>query len=202
MAATAERLILGSASVARAELLRAAGVDVTIEPASIDESRLKSGARRRGDSAIACASALAAEKARMVSFRQPEALVIGADQILVVGEEWFDKPADLAEAREQLRALRGRTHRLETAAVVMRDGVPLWHAASTPEMQMRWFSDAFIEAYVAAEGETLLGSVGAYRLEGRGVQLFSRISGDHFAVLGLPLVELLGFLRERGAMAI
>ena len=137
----------------------------------------------------------------MVSCRQPEALVIGADQILAVGGEWFDKPADLAEAREQLRALRGRTHRLETAAVVMRDAVPLWRAASTPEMQMRWFSDAFIEAYVAAEGERLLGSVGAYRLEGRGVQLFSQISGDYFAVLGLPLIELLGFLRERGVMA-
>jgi len=137
----------------------------------------------------------------MVSCRQPEALVIGADQILAVGGEWFDKPADLAEAREQLRALRGRTHRLETATVAMRDAVPLWRAASTPEMQMRWFSDAFIEAYVAAEGERLLGSVGAYRLEGRGVQLFSQISGDYFAVLGLPLIELLGFLRERGVMA-
>jgi septum formation protein len=201
MAATAERLILASASVARADLLRAAGVDVTIEPASIDESQLKAEARRRGDTASACASALAAEKAYVVSRRQPEALVIGADQILAVGEEWFDKPADLVEAREQLRALRGRTHRLETAAVVMRDAVPLWRAASTPEMQMRWFSDAFIEAYVAAEGERLLGSVGAYRLEGRGVQLFSRISGNHFAVLGLPLIELLGFLRERGVMA-
>src|SRR5579864_5216805 len=201
MAATAERLILASASVARAGLLRSAGVDFTIEPAAIDESRLKAEARRRGDSAIACASALAAEKAHMVSCRQPEALVIGADQILAVGGEWFDKPADLAEAREQLRALRGRTHRLETATVAMRDAVPLWRAASTPEMQMRWFSDAFIEAYVAAEGERLLGSVGAYRLEGRGVQLFSQISGDYFAVLGLPLIELLGFLRERGVMA-
>jgi len=201
MAATAERLILASASVARAELLRAAGVDFTIEPAVIDETRLKYDARRRGDSANACACALATEKARVVSRRQPEALVIGADQILAVGEEWFDKPADLTEAREQLRALRGRTHRLETAAVVMRDAAPLWRAASAPEMQMRWLSDAFIEAYVAVEGERLLGSVGAYRLEGRGVQLFSRITGDHFAVLGLPLIELLGFLRERGVMA-
>jgi septum formation protein len=202
MASTAERLILASASAARAKLLRAADVDFTIEPAPVDESRMKSDARQRGESAIACARALAAEKALTVSRRHPEALVIGADQILAVGEEWFDKPADLAEAGEQLRALRGRTHRLETAVVVMRDAVPLWHATSAPEMQMRWLSDAFLEAYLAAEGATLLGSVGAYRLEGRGVQLFSRITGDHFAVLGLPLIELLGFLRERGALVI
>ena len=200
MAATAERVILASASAARAGLLRAAGVDFTIEPAAIDESRMKHGAQRGGDSAIDCACALAAEKAKAISRRHPEALVIGADQILVLGEEWFDKPADMAEACAQLRALRGRTHRLATAAVVTRGEALLWHAVCAPEMQMRRFSDAFLEAYVAAEGEALLGSVGAYRLEGRGVQLFSRITGDHFAVLGLPLVELLGFLRERGAM--
>ena len=200
MAATAERVILASASAARAGLLRAAGVDFTTEPAAIDESCLKHEALFRGDSAIDCARALAAEKARVVSRRHPEALVIGADQILVLGKEWFDKPADMAEACAQLRALRGRTHRLATAAVVTRGEALLWHAVCAPEMQMRRFSDAFLEAYVAAEGEALLGSVGAYRLEGRGVQLFSRITGDHFAVLGLPLIELLGFLRERGAM--
>ena len=200
MAAKVERIILASASTARAGLLRSAGVDFTVEPASIDESCLKREARQRGDSAIDCASELAAEKARAVSHRHPDALVIGADQILAVGEEWFDKPADLAEAYAQLRALRGRTHRLETAAVVACGGDLLWRGTSSPEMCMRRFSDAFIAAYVAAEGEVLLGSVGAYRLEGRGVQLFSRITGDHFAVLGLPLIELLGFLRERGAM--
>ena len=202
MAAKPERVILASASAARAGLLRSAGVDFTVEPATIDESRLKRDARRNGDSAIDCASALAAAKAGDVSRRHPEALVIGADQILELGEEWFDKPADLPEACAQLRALRGRTHRLATAAVVCRGEVPLWHATSAPEMQMRQFGEAFLEAYVAAEGEVLLGSVGAYRLEGRGVQLFSRITGDHFAVLGLPLIELLGFLRERGAMRI
>lgn len=198
----AERVILASASMARAGLLRAAGVEFTVEPAAIDESRLKRKAREAGDSAIACASALATEKACIVSRRHPEALVIGADQILAAGDEWFDKPVDLAEAAAQLRALRGRVHELATAACVACGGVPLWSAMSAPEMHMRWFSDRFIEAYVAAEGVALLGSVGAYRLEGRGAQLFSRIIGDHFAVLGLPLLELLGFLRERGVMLI
>ena len=200
MASTPERIILASASIVRAALLRAAGVDFTVEPAAIDEHRLKQGARRDGDSAVECAAALAAAKARCVSNQHPEALVVGADQILALGSEWFDKPGDLAEASAQLRVLRGRTHRLATAACVVHGGVPLWRATSIPELTMRRFSDAFIEAYIAAEGEALLGSVGAYRLEGRGVQLFSRIIGDHFAVLGLPLIELLGFLRERGVL--
>jgi septum formation protein len=200
MAAMAEPIILASASAARAALLGAAGVAFTVEPAAVDEAGLKRDARRVGDSAIDCAGALAAAKACRVSDRVPEALVIGADQILAVGSEWFDKPGDLAEAREQLRALRGRTHTLAAAVCVARGGKLLRRATSVPEMTMRRFSEAFLEGYIAAEGEMLLGSVGAYRLEGRGVQLFSRIRGDHFAVLGLPLVELLGFLRERGAV--
>ena len=200
MAATAEPIILASASVARAGLLRAAGIDFIAEPAAIDESRLKRKAREAGDSAIGCALALATEKACTVSRRHPKALVIGADQILAAGTEWFDKPADLGEAAAHLRALRGRGHELATAACVAGGGETLWGATSAPEMHMRWFSDAFIEAYIAAEGEALLGSVGSYRLEGRGVQLFSRIKGDHFVVLGLPLIELLGFLRERGVI--
>jgi len=144
--------------------------------------------------------ALATEKASVVSRRHPLALVIGADQILAAGKEWFDKPADLLQAGAQLRVLRGRVHELATAACVVRNSVTLWNAMSVPEMHMRQFSDGFVEAYVAAEGEVLLGSVGAYRLEGRGAQLFSGIIGDHFAVLGLPLIELLGFLRERGVI--
>ena len=200
MAAKAEPVILASASVSRASLLRAAGIAFTVEPAAIDEARLKAVARQRGDSPTACATALAAEKASLVSRRFPEALVIGADQILAAGTEWFDKPRDLAEARTQLRALRGRAHVLATAACVVRGGELLWHMTSAPEMTMRRFGEAFLEAYLVEEGEALLGLVGSYRLEGRGVQLFSRIEGDNFAVLGLPLVELLGFLRERGVV--
>jgi len=192
-----EPVILASASSARAALLCAAGIRFEIEPAAIDEARIKRLARAIGDTAIACALALAVEKARTVSARNPGALVIGADQILVAGEEWFDKPADRDGARTQLRALRDRSHALATAACVMTDGAVLWQATSEPELAMRSFSDAFLEEYVEAEGDVLLGSVGAYRLEGRGVQLFCRIAGDYFAVLGLPLLALLGFLRER-----
>src|SRR5579862_222658 len=200
MAAMAERLILASASEGRAALLRATGLDFTIEPAAIDERPVKDATRQAGDSAISCAIALASAKACCISRRNRAALVIGADQLLAAGSEWFDKPANLVEARAQLASLRGRTHRLATAICVAQAGRPVWQAASEPEMTMRLFSDAFLDAYIAAEGEQLCGSVGAYRLEGRGVQLFARISGDQFAVIGLPLVELLEFLRERGAL--
>jgi septum formation protein len=194
------RLVLASASAARAALLRAAGIAIAIEPAAIDESAIKQAARRDGESAPGAAILLATEKACTVSRRVPGSLVIGADQILACGGEWFDKPRDLAEARRQLLGLRGRTHILATAVCVAQAGIPIWRATSSPELTMRRFSEELLDAYLAAEGEALLGSVGAYRLEGRGVQLFSRVTGDYFAVLGLPLVELLGFLRERGLL--
>ncbi len=200
MALTPERIVLASASVSRAELLRAAGVIFTVDPAAIDEAALKEAARQRGDSPADCAQALASAKARLVSQRHPDALVIGADQLLAAGSAWFDKPGDVAAARIQLRTLRGRTHVLATAACVVRSGELLWRTVSMPELTMRAFSDEFLAAYIAAEAEAVLGSVGAYRLEARGVQLFSWISGDHFAVVGLPLVELLEFLRSRGAL--
>jgi septum formation protein len=191
------RIILASASAARASLLRAAGVDVAIEPAAIDEAAIKQEARRNGESALGAAIVLATGKACAVSRRHPASLVIGADQLLASGAEWFDKPRDLAEARAQLLRLRGRTHILATAICAAQAGVPVWRATSVPELTMRRFSEEFLDAYLVAEGEALLGSVGAYRLEGSGVQLFSRIDGDYFAILGLPLVELLGFLRDR-----
>jgi septum formation protein len=196
----AEPIILASASTARAKLLEAAGIAFSIEPANIDETRIKSASRETGQTAMTCALALAAEKARHVSLRRPEALVIGADQILVAGDEWYDKPQNLAEARAQLQSLRGRTHILATAASIVHDAKEIWCATSAPELTMRPFSQAFLDHYIATEGDAVLGSVGAYRLEGMGVQLFERMKGDQFAVLGLPLLKLLHFLRGRGAL--
>jgi septum formation protein len=198
MASTPERLILGSASTARAAVLRAAGIEFEIEPAAIDEAALKRQYRDSGHAALSCAQALAEAKARAVAARHPKALVIGADQILVAGDGWFDKPANLAEAVAQLRRLRGREHALATAACVARGEDILWRAVAMPKLTMRRFGETFLAGYIEAEGDAVLGSVGAYRLEGRGVQLFARIEGDHFAILGLPLLELLEFLRGRG----
>jgi septum formation protein len=193
-------LILASASVARAAVLRAAGVDFVVEPANVDEASIKQEYRAAGRDAVACAAALAEAKAQAVAARHPEALVIGADQILVVGENWFDKPEDLGAAAAQLQRLRGRSHILVTTSCVYRGETKLWQVIATPKLTMRTFGDAFLAGYIAAEGDAVLGSVGAYRLEGRGVQLFARIEGDHFAILGLPLLELLEFLRGHGVV--
>lgn len=193
-----DSLVLASASTVRARLLAAAGVDFRVEPAELDETLLKQACRAEGRDAAGCALALADAKARRIAPRCGRAVVIGADQLLVCAKAWFDKPADLGQARTQLQALRGRTHELVTAVCTVQDGSRLWHAVSTPRLTMRHFTDAFVDDYIAAEGADILGSVGAYRLEGRGMQLFEHIEGDYFAILGLPLLELLGFLRTKG----
>jgi len=194
-------VLLDSASAARARLLRDAGVAIATDPADVDEAAIKATQRRASAGALDCAMALAVAKARAISARHPDALVIGGDQILTCGTEWYDKPADLAAARNQLAALRGRAHRLATAICVCVSGEIVWRSASEPVLTMRDFSDAFLDAYLAAEGEALLSSVGAYRLEGPGAQLFAAVEGDQFAIQGLPLIELLNFLREAGALA-
>jgi nucleoside triphosphate pyrophosphatase len=191
-------LILASASVARARLLEAVGLAIRIEPAGVDERLIKQAFGADGLPAHSCALALAEAKARSVACRRDRSLVIGADQILVCGGTWFDKPSDLGEARAQLQVLRGQTHELATAVCAVRAGTLLWHTVSRPQLTMREFSDGFLDDYIAAEAAALLGSVGAYRLEGRGAQLFERIEGDYFAILGLPLLELLAFLRSSG----
>ena len=193
-----EDLILASASPTRARLLAASGLQFRVEPAAIDEGAVRDAFRVEHRSAIDCAVALAEFKARQMAERHHRALVIGADQILVCGGMWFDKPTALGDARAQLQALRGHTHELATAACVVQTGTRLWHTVSRPKLTMRRFSDVFLDAYLAEEGAAVLDSVGAYRLEGRGVQLFERIEGDYFAILGLPLLKLLGFLRGCG----
>jgi nucleoside triphosphate pyrophosphatase len=194
-------LVLASASPTRARLLEAAGLKPTIEPADLDEAALKAGFKTAGRDAGDCALALAEAKAQRIASRMPGALVLGADQLLVCDGEWFDKPPDRAAARAQLVALRGKRHVLPTAAVLVRNGAAIWQVLEEPALTMRPFSDAFLDDYLAAAGDAALGSVGGYQLEGRGAQLMSAIEGDHFAILGLPLLPLLEVLRDNGVLA-
>jgi septum formation protein len=194
-------LILASASAARGALLRNAGIAFTAAPAAIDEDEIKAAFRAERRNAGECAAALAEAKAARVARRHPGSLVIGADQMLVCDGVWFDKPGALAAARAQLVALRGKRHELISALSIVRDGEPLWHFVDRSILTMRDFSDEFLDDYLAAVGGDVLGAVGAYHLEGRGVQLFARIEGGYFAILGLPLLPLLDFLRGHGIVA-
>jgi septum formation protein len=196
----APRLILASASTSRRALLTAAGLSFAVQPAPIDEAAAKRSARASGATAAEAALLLADLKARHVAQAAPDAMVIGADQILVCDGAWFDKPPDIAAAREQLRTLRGRSHELATAVVCQAGQTRVWHHIAQPHLTMRDASDAFIDAYLQAEGDDVTGTVGAYRLEGRGAHLFIRVEGEHSAVLGLPLLPLLAFLRQHGVL--
>jgi len=194
-------IILASASKSRATLLRAAGVSIEIVPAHADEEAVKNSVKAEGGTAAQCAETLAELKAVQISQRHHEALVIGADQMLDCGGTWFDKPTDIAGARDHLVKMRGKSHVLPTAVAVALNGSRIWHHVAIPRLTMRDFSDDFIDSYLKAAGSAVLSSVGAYQLEGPGAQLFSRIDGDFFTILGLPLLELLAFLREHGAVA-
>lgn len=191
-------LVLASGSSARRALLSAAGLVFTILPADVDEAAIKRDARAEGRSLGDTALLLAEAKAASVAAAHPDALVIGADQMLVCGEAWFDKPADLPAARAQLLALCGRTHTLATAVVCHWQGRVAWRHLATPHLTMRGFSDAFLDAYLQAEAAFVTTSVGAYRLEGPGLQLFAAVEGEHSAILGLPMLALLDFLRRQG----
>ncbi len=199
--AATPRLVLASASAARRALLAAAGVACEIMPSGVDEVALKAVGHAEEASPDAVALMLAGAKARAVARRNPDALVIGSDQILVCGETWFDKPADRDEARAHLRRLRGQTHVLHTAVVCRRGGAMLFQHVARPALTMRAFSDAFLETYLDLEGTNVTASVGAYRLEGPGVHLFARIEGEQAAILGLPMLALLEFLRTTGVLA-
>jgi septum formation protein len=196
-----EAIVLASASTTRLDMLRAAGVGVASDPAAIDEAQAKRALKAAGADTAAAAESLAELKAQRVSRRHPTALVIGADQILDCENRWFDKPRTRGEARDQLLALRGRAHELVSAAVVVRNGSRLWHHVDRARLAMRPFSDAFLDWYIVAAGDGLLDTVGGYRVEGVGAQLFHRIEGDYFTILGLPLLPLLDFLRARRALA-
>ncbi|TYO88880.1 Maf family protein [Oceanicella actignis] len=197
------RVVLASASRARARMLEAAAVPVVIEPARVDEAEIKRAMLAEGAPARDVADALAEMKAMRVGLRRADApgdLVLGADQVLVCEDRLFDKPADRAEAAAQLRALRGRTHQLLSAAVIVHQGRPVWRHVGRAQLAMRPFSDQFLDDYLDRLGDTVTETVGCYHLEGLGAQLFSRVQGDHFTVLGLPLLEILGFLRARGVL--
>jgi septum formation protein len=193
-------IVLASKSAARRAVLDGAGVAYEAASPGVDEDAVKAGLLAEGAGPRAVADALAELKAVKVS-RSRAGLVIGADQTLDLDGALYDKAETVAAARERLALLRGRTHQLHSAVVVARDGAPIWREVASASLTMRDFSDAFLEAYLAAEGEAALGSVGCYRLEGLGAQLFSKIEGDYFAILGLPLMGLLDLLRRHGELA-
>ena len=198
--APAPAVVLASQSVARAALLRNAGVRFSIQVADVDEYELKRSLRADKGNARVVAESLAELKASRVSSQHEGALVIGADQVLDCDGVWFDKPPDLTAARHDLMALRGRAHVLVTAVCVARNGAPIWRFSDRARLVMRAFSDAFLDAYLMDTGPGALGCVGAYQLEGLGMQLFAEIDGDHFSIIGLPLLPLLTFLRSQGAV--
>ena len=193
-----DSLVLASKSAVRCALLQAAGIPVAVHPAAIDERVLEaaSGAAEPGE----VAAMLAREKAVAVAAALPGRLVVGADQTLALGRRRFSKPADRAAAREQLETLRGKTHQLHSAVTVVRDGAMLYRHVASASLTMREFSDRFLDAYLDAAGAALMESVGGYQLERTGIHLFERIDGDHFTILGLPLLPLLAFLREEGSL--
>ncbi len=194
-------IVLASASSARAALLRAAGIAFHSEPAELDEASLRNALVAQNTSPEEIALALAEAKGLKISTRRPAANVVAADQILWLNGEVLAKPADLAAARLQLLCLKGRRHDLVNGLCLVRDGQVVWRHSDRVVLTMRDFSDAFLDGYLSAAGETMLTSVGGYRLEGPGAQLFKTIEGDYFSVLGLPLLALLEFLRQDGVIA-
>jgi septum formation protein len=192
-------LVLASGSTIRRTLLEAAGIPVEPVPAGLDERQVEAQTPNAKPNAVA--ALLAREKARKVAARLPGRVVLGADQILAMNGRRFSKPQDRAAAHAQLLALSGRTHELHCAAALVRDDAVLFDAVDRGRLTMRAFSARFLEAYLDLAGPAVNASVGAYQIEGPGIQLFDRIEGDHFSILGLPLLPLLAFFRREGWLA-
>lgn len=191
-------LVLASRSMARRMLLVAAGIPIEVMSSEIDEREIESAAGVDRPGAVA--TLLAGEKARAISSLRPGRLVVGGDQTLALEDRRFSKPIDRASARHQLLALAGRSHELYSAVCVVCDGVILFEHVGVARLKMRAFSAEFLEAYLDLVGPAAMSSAGGYQLEGAGVQLFEQIQGDHFTILGLPLMPLLSFLRSRGLL--
>lgn len=190
-------LVLASGSAIRATLLRNAGLQIDVQPVRVDEESLRESLQAEGATPRDIADALAEHKALRAARRYPDQLVLGCDQLLECDGTIHAKPTDPEDARQQLTALRGRTHRLHTAAVLYARGEPVWRHVATPRLTMRDFSDSFRDAYVAQHWDEIRHCVGCYQIEGPGIRLFSRIEGDLFAIQGLPLLELLTALTTR-----
>lgn len=193
-------LILASQSAVRKSLLVNAGIAVETVPADIDERKIQQGSGLTDPGQVA--ALLAAEKAKFISAKHPERYVVGADQTLALGERLFSKPADLAAATAHIKTLSGQTHTLHSSVSIAKDGMALFSHVSVARMTMRSLTDSEIAAYIGEAGAAVTSSVGAYQLERTGVHLFERIEGDHFTILGLPLLPLLGFLRSRNLLAV
>jgi septum formation protein len=194
-----EPLVLASKSASRRAVLEAAGIPFVLDPAEIDERAVEqSQAAQAGAKEVAVL--LAREKALATAARHPGRMVLGADQTLALGDRRFSKPRSLAAARDQLAIMAGKTHELHSGAALAKDGRIIFEAVTTARLTMWALSPAFIDAYLAAAGERVLTSVGAYQLEGLGVHLFEQIKGDHFTILGMPLLPLLAYFRADGTM--
>ena len=198
MSAAANNIVLASTSAIRQAVLKGAGLEFEAVSPGVDEATIKDSLAAEGVSPRDVADALAEAKAVKVSRKRP-GLVIGADQTLDLDGQLFDKVETVEEARERLRALRGKTHKLHCGMVVARDGQPIWRQVVTTSLRMRPFTDVYLEDYLQRNSPGILSSVGCYQLEGEGVQLFDKIEGDYFAILGLSLIPLLDFLRRHGA---
>jgi len=196
----AERIVLASGSQFRKAMLETAGVDIDVVPAKIDERTVEKTLEGTGASPEDVAQVLAEAKALDVSERQPGRLVLGCDQTLSLDDELFHKPRDMEDARRHLLKLSGRTHQLNSAAVLARNGEALWREVGIARLTMGKLEPGFIGRHLARVGPMALNSVGAYQIEGEGIQLFDKVEGDHFTIVGLPLLPLLKELRDLGAI--